>query len=340
MHLSRGMTRSFLRAGFVCGMLLAALATRAMAAQARPPTSTSWYVYVTSNEANATLYDWAYDAGYRAGRRHLSLAGTQNDTVVLDFGQPWASGTSRGTWSFNATYGRFVTTGAIAEAVKQFASGYYRGVGGDVQSRLRIAVGTNNYGRYADSAHGRAWAELVATIGSWLSANPPGKQVAVRGASDIEIGYSTAERASAWVNGYASAWQSPYLLYHYGDAAGCPQRGTTRTPAACNGGWHQDDVVYVSWRASPCYPLPEIYSNAGGNARQWQQLSLHSYLAYGRPMSILGPLSQSRACAQRGGCAGTSNTPAEAWSQLWSELNADGRTARNLSVSTDIEWRK
>src|SRR5688500_17855410 len=119
------MTRSLLRSAIVCGMLLATPMAVAIAAQAKPPTSTSLYVYVTSNETNATLYDWAYGAGYRAGRRDLSLAGTQNDTVILDFGQPWASGTTRGTWSFNATYGRFVTTAAIAEAVKQFAWGYY-----------------------------------------------------------------------------------------------------------------------------------------------------------------------------------------------------------------------
>lgn len=258
----------------------------------------------------------------------------------LDFGQPWQSGATQGTWSFNATYGRFLSTSTIQEAVKQFAWGYYYGTGSDTQSQMRIAVGTNNYGSNTTYAHGQSWAQTINSIGVWLANNSPGSQVTVRGASDIEVGYSSSSTAYSWVNGYANSWSSPYYLYNYGDASGCPQSGTTGTPGACNNNWNQENVEYVSWGAPPSFPTPEVYATTGANAKQWQQISLYAYLAHGSSMSFSGPLSQSQACAQRGGCAGVNNTPDQAWTQLWNELNSDSRTVQNMSWSTDIKWRK
>ena len=160
--------------------LLCFFIPQARAAQTKPPTTTSWYVYVTSDEPDQTLYNWMYSAGYQAGRTDLSLPGTQYSLVVLDFGQPWQSGSTNGTWSFNATYGRFLSKSVIQEAVKQFALGYYYGTGNDVQSQLRAVVGTNNYGPYTTYEHGQLWAQLVKDIGAWRGLRHS-KKLPVRG---------------------------------------------------------------------------------------------------------------------------------------------------------------
>ncbi len=319
-------------------LLCMLLSGEVFAVQTKPPKSTSWYVYTTSGESDSTLYTWMYNKGYEAGQIDLNTAGTQNSVAVLDFGQPWYQNNVYGTWSFNGTYGRFVSVSVIKEAVKQFSSGYYWGAGSDTSSQMRVVIGTNNYGSYTTYAHGQAWIQLVKDATTAVSSYA--SQVSVRGGSDIEIGYSGPSTASLWVNGYASGFSSPYYLYNYGDAAGCPTSGTTSSPGNCDNGWTQDDVEYVSWGASPMYPLPEIYSTAGGNAKQWQQIALYSYLAYSSDMVVLAPLSQSAACAQRGGCSGTNNTPQQAWNQLWTELNSDSRTAQDMQWSTDIKWRQ
>ena len=68
------------------------------------------------------------------------------------------------------------------------------------------------------------------------------------------------------------------------------------------------------------------------------QKSLYSYLAHGGAMFMTAPLSESQACAQRGGCGGMNNTSDQAWGQLWTQLNNDSRTAQNMWWSTDIAW--
>jgi len=318
------------------GLLVAAVS----AVQAKPPVTTSWYVYVTDDETGQTLYDWAYGMGYKAGRKDLSLPGAQYSLIVLDFGQPSKRGAVYGTWSFSKKYGRFVSTTVIKNAVKMFARGYASG--SDTESFVTIAVGTNNYGPHATYAHGEAWAQMVMDIESWARATPGIKSaVSVNGASDIEVDYSSPQVARSWVNGFMSSnYRNGYSisLYNYGDAAGCPQRGTTRIPGNCNNGWTQQDVLDVSPIA-----LPQIYATSGANARQWQQIALYHILRYGSDPEIWGTLSQRRACAQRGGCSGTDNTPSQAWSQLWDSLNSNKKTMwmrDNMTFSTDIKWRK
>lgn len=309
--------------------------TAVYAAPAKPPTSTSWYVNYVSGDTDQILYDWMYNRGYEAGQIDLNLAGTQNSVAILHFGQPMIQGTTYGA----SGYGRFLSAAVVKEAARQFARGYYFGSGSDTSSQMRIVVGTSNDGTSVTNAHGQAWAQLIKDIG--VAINPYASQVSVRGGSDLEVDWSTSGTTAVnWVNGYASTWAPPYFLYNFGDAAGCPTSGTTNIPGSCNNGWTQDTVRYISWGAAPSYPLPQIYSTAGGNAKQWQQISLYSYLAFGGRMSILGALSQSQACAQRGGCTGINNTPQQAWDQLWTELNNDARTAQNLSWSTDIKWRQ
>lgn len=237
-------------------------------------------------------------------------------------------------WSFGPS-AHFVSTSTISLAVKWFAYGYWQGVGSDSSSIL-IAVGTNNYGSGTTFAHDQAWARMINEIGQWFQDNGYTAHTEVRGASDVELQWSGFSAASSWFSGYSSVYR--YFLYDYGDANGCPLSGTGSSPRNCCTGWNQDNVRYVAWGASPSIPFPEIYATSGANAKQWQQLSLYSYLAYGSRMGIVGPFTESKACVQRPPCDGIDNTPSQAWSQLWTNLNNDLRTAESLFYSSDIKW--
>jgi len=150
------------------------------------------------------------------------------------------------------------------------------------------------------------------------------------------LGYSTPEKASAWIAAYKAA-NTINSLYNYGDAQGCPQSGTTDVPKNCSGqpGWTQDKVVRNGLL------LPEIYSTSGGNAKQWQQLILYYKLRYDSVKTVSGVMSQKQACQQRGGCQGIDNSPAQAWTQMRDRLASDPRTySADPSFSTDIKWRK
>ena len=318
----------------VLGLSIALLPVESFAVQTKPPTSTSWYVNYISGDTDSVLNSWMYNKGYEAGQTDLNTVGTQSSVAVLYFGQPEIQGSTYGATG----YGRFLSTSVLINAVTQFASGYYWGAGSDTTSQMRIVIGTSNHGSYVTYAHGQAWIQLVKDATTAISSYS--SQVSVRGGSDIEVGYSSPSTAYSWVDGYSSGFLSPYYLYNFGDAGGCPQSGTTSNPGNCNNSWTQENVEYVSWGASPMYPLPEIYSTAGGNAKQWQQITLYSYLAHSRDMFVMAPLSQSGACTQRTCIPGTENTPQNAWNQLLTELNSDSRTAESLWWSTDIKWRQ
>jgi len=118
----------------------------AAAAQTKPSTTTTWYVYVTTDESDSAFLSWMYNKGYEAGQKDLALPGTQNGVAILDFGQPWVnSAGTYGTWSFNATYGKFMSTSLILQGLKKFAVGYWDGTGSDLTSTMRVVAGTNNH---------------------------------------------------------------------------------------------------------------------------------------------------------------------------------------------------
>jgi hypothetical protein len=328
------------------------IAESVSAIQTKPPTNTSWYIAAAPGDTNTVLYQWLYNKGYEIGQRDLNqLPGIQDTATILHFGCPMVQGGVYGASGYN----RFLSTAVINEATKQYALGYYYGTGANNSnaeySYLRVVVGTSNSKNCSVTyAHGQAWSQMVRNVGDWLAQAATGDKVQVRGGIDAETDtgtYSTAGRARDWVNGYASVFVSPYWLYDFGDAGGCPQSGTTGTSRICllqgqssSVAWYQEDVYYVSYGAAPSVPMPQIYATAGGNAKSWQQISLYSYLRYGSRIEIAGPLSQSGACAQPPGCpSGTNNTSTQAWNQLWTELNNDINTAQNLLFSVDIKWR-
>src|SRR5690348_2518171 len=78
----------------IWAMLLTSIATAH--AQSKPHTTTSWYVFLTSDESDQTLNNWMYQSGFAAGQQDQALGGGQNSFAILDFGQPWQMGTTQG----------------------------------------------------------------------------------------------------------------------------------------------------------------------------------------------------------------------------------------------------
>jgi hypothetical protein len=283
--------------------------------------------------------------GCQLGERDKALPGKQESLVILAFGitkyqdgQYGASGMARGGFS---------TVDQIAEAVQQFGLGYWDCTDTDFDSRLTVAVGTNNYnhpGEYFQNLsvtfeHGRAWAQMVNKIHLWFQNVCPNRcngQVSVMGANDIELAWSSPDDAYNWVKGYDSA--SNFPLINFGAAEGCPN--------ACGGGgfyWTKDKVMRVTSEGS-IYVLPQIYRPDGHNAKQWHELSKYSVTRFGRPIDFAGALSNYGACQQYPNdklCKEhvIDNTPEQAWTQLNNLVNgATVYTHDDLPYLTDIRW--
>lgn len=285
-------------------------------AAAAPAATTTRYMQTTNG---TTLYNEG---------KAMAQAGLSG-LVILDFGQPWLSGSTYGSIIYGSN--SFVSTSSIALAAENYARGYQ-----DYSTSgmfLKLGIGTSNYYGYTGTAHGQAWAAMVNTVNNYISANGLSR-VQARGASDFESwcnssGCMSPTTSRAWADGFSGATSAP--MYNYGSADGCPPYGS------CNGSWTQDDYYYVSWRNPAAWPVPEIYATGGANATQWQRISKYGYTTYGQAMDFLGSLTQYAACA--GGCSGTNNTPAQGWTQLYNALNSDAATAQStLDYSTDITW--
>lgn len=289
-----------------------------------PPYSTSYYM----KTVNQSAYK---DLGCEHGQRDVSLPGAQDSIVVLDFGRPVQTGSTYGASLFG--FGT-ASVDQIAEAVKEFGEWYVECSRSDRDSRLRIGVGTTNYGSQVTYAHGRAWAGMVNDINAWFERKGYIQRVRAAGASDMELGWNGPLVTRAWVDGYDEV--NLYELYNFGDAAGCPSRSYPHW--SCSGGWTQEDIWYVSYGVGAAYPLPLIYATSGINAEQWYFLSLYAYRQHGMHLDIKGAFTQYQACQQRGNCAYIDNKPQQGWRQLYNELNSDARTAQKLRWSTDIKW--
>jgi hypothetical protein len=242
--------------------------------------------------------------------------------------------------------------------VEDFASGYYHALGTNNTLHVRIVVATSNGttmcgGSQVASGHGQAWAQMINSVASWVIGQGYSGQVDIAGGSDMEASAdvwppgspcnSASQRQWAgpdetrnWVDGY-SAVAARRFLYDVGNAGGCPQSGTTAVARACNAGFSQEDIWYISWGAPPAQPLPATYTTNASMAAQWQQLSLYGNLAHGGSMIIAGTLTESGACQQVGCPASLQNSPSQGWQQLYNALQGDPRTRQTLSWSTDIK---
>jgi len=258
----------------------------------------------------------------------VSRGQLENVLVIMAFGRPMRIGNRYGASLFGDG---FRDTDAIERAARAYVQGYVGCIHDSGRTRLRLALGTSNYGRQVSYRHGRAWGEMVNQANGWLSAQGAWPDVEIAGASDIELGWNGPVISKLWVKGYDSVARWPF--FDFGDAGGCPPRGD------CLGAWTQEDVWYVAWGAETALPLPQIYTSTGSQAEQWYRLSLYAFRHHGNRMHIAGVLSQHTACRQSSDpCWGINNSPERAWSQLWYALNRDRRTAQDLAWSTDFRW--
>ncbi len=330
-------------------LVLVPLATHVetAAADSAPPASVSRYMFTTNPQE-------LYNDGCAAGH-HATQDNVQNSLIVLDFGQAdsqpdGSGGTIWGTYLYNKT---FASTTDISLAAKSFADGFW-----DCTSfygpTLTLTIGTSNQsGALADdpsvwSAHGVAWGNMVNNIESYIDNSGYSSELQASGASDMEVNWNSSTNTRAWADGYGSTPNSGWFYYDYGDASACPLNSNTND--LCNNpnnSWMREDVWYVSWGAISAFPLPEIYTPGtaslpyGSEATQWHDMSSYSFAAHGYQMDIAGELTQYAAEQQSCSCQSPndslSNTPSQAWNQLYRALNDDPNTQQGLLYSTDIQ---
>jgi hypothetical protein len=297
-------------------------------------TSTSRYVSTINPQAH-------YGMGCESGRNG------EGGTIILDFGQPQQVGFGYGTLIFDFT--TLASTSQIADAAKAFLRGYEDCAPN--YARLNLAIGTSNFRGTTNFEHGRAWAQLVNTLNTWLSATSlfEGEGLGVRsvesdrfaflGANDIEPSWNTVTNTRNWVQGYASAALHPYL--NYGSCDGCPSAQFPNWQP--NNGWSLDDIWFVSQGARIARPFPEIYATNGIHAHQWQWVNVYAAQQKGERMRFAGVLTQWQACQQTAPVQcrddGLDNTPQQGWQLMQAALNSDEGTAQPLPPPSDISWR-
>lgn len=283
------------------------------------PTWTASY-YVESRDTGV----WAR-YGCHLGHVDRDRPGAQNRIVVLDFGEPSLHNGVYGAFLYDGAFADRPTIAALAES---FATYYYRCTEADVDSVLTLSLGTNNDGsQIANNAYqqGRAWGNLVNTVVSWAMSTGFNRQVKVHGASDMELGWNGSADTLSWLDGFDSI--SASAVYDYGDANSCPPLGS------CANGWSQEDLYQkVAGRSSVARGLPEVYST--GQAREWSHLAGYASVYHSSTVYYTGTLAQFKACMQEGCTA--DNTPDEAWTALYNELQSDSRTQQSPRWSDDI----
>ncbi len=236
----------------------------------------------------------------------------------------------------------------IANAVIDYAHGYWSCTGWDIYSHVVLGIGTSNgfSSTVINStyAHGSAWAQMIFTANNLLSQTSYSSQVSVAGASDMELGFNTPGNTRSWVDGYDSVVFNPvtgiaFNLYSIGDAAGCyPYYGQCGTPTYS---WSQEDLWYISYGCHSCYPLPMIYSE-WKHAEQWLYLSKYAKQTHGFKIMFKGTTTQYKACSQRPNDVTCPTNEANlGYQQLFTVLNSDPETSitqADLKWSTDMKW--
>jgi len=224
---------------------------------------------------------------------------------------------------------------ADAEA---YATGYHRCAESGAGA-LTIGITTNNSLNVSREL-GIEWArDVVNPAETWAARTFPAGQVVMAASNDMEPGFGAAEAAHAWVAGYVSA-SDGNVFYNSGSADGCA--GTTMT-GVCNNGWTVGDEYAVTAGLSNrlIQALPQIYTESGIMAEQWQGISNAGPAAGLAPVTFAGELTQHTTCEIPGvgPCTGIDNTPAQGWNQLDQQLNSSPATAQaSLPWSTDITY--
>jgi hypothetical protein len=301
-------------------------------------------IYTTSYYMKSTDATPSYKLGCELGTRDFNLEGYQDNFVILDYGQPiydlMNGQYAFGTYDFAHAY---VDLTQIASSVENFANGYYICTGNDYSSKVKIGIGTSNYGKttctecWVNASHGQAWGTMVNTVNDWIVSQKMSGQVSAAGANDIELSWNTYSRTNDWVTGYFSS--SKYALYNYGAVEGCPSQA--HPTWNCNNGWSLDNVWSIIWGGGAIYPVPEIYANDGINADQWYWMSVYAYTQHGLAVGFAGVLTQRQSCGSATGyeCSVLGNTPQQGYSQLQDLLNGDLRTVFPIRWSSDMKYQ-
>lgn len=268
--------------------------------------------------AAGVAHSW-YVGDLDPGRLHaLGAAGAQravdlrlgSSVTVLDLGDPAddVGGTAlpdrRGT----------ATPAQSSAAVLAFASGW---AGVATPPPLVLVVGASNYGDHVGAAHGAAWGRLVESVAAQAPAG-----VDVRGGLDAEPGYAGPRPTRAWARAYLAATTRP--LVDFGDCGCEPDQRMEH-------GWTRADRAAIAAAGSV---LAQVYRTSGVDARRWASLDADVRRRYGRPMQVLGTLTQGRACTgpPARACAGTDTTPVQAVARLSAALG------RPVPAGSDIGY--
>ncbi|MEZ5262576.1 MAG: hypothetical protein R2755_12575 [Acidimicrobiales bacterium] len=281
----------------------------------------SWYTTTVDPARFAT-------AGCAMGRAQAAHPSHRAGVVSLIFGGLYQR---NGDWVFDLYRGRAATIGEVVAAAGAYAEAYQRCVQPATDARLVLVVSTTTSTGHTSAASGAAMAGVAARATARIE--PVAPQVWVLGGNDIELGYVGPADARAWVAAYHANATRP--LVNVGDAAGCPGN---RVPAGDDCGsvefpaWTAADVWAVNGGLGPTFVMPGIYVVDGIQARQWANLNRYALAAAGRPINVLGALSQTGACKERACTARVGNDAAASRAQLAGEL---GRS--DLFVS-DMGW--
>lgn len=323
----------------------------------RPSVSYYWESATYNKQTNSTTFDAAkltQKAIVEAQRNRTVL-------VILDFGNPYISGTKFGTRLLNQSK-TIASTTEILGAAKTYISAFVANAQGD--SRLWLGVGTNNAGdalcstQFA-SNHGAEWASMMEQLENWViqqnyNAVDPNK-IKVSAANDFETwaGFrfkcgtqlrdpAPAAHALAWAYSYAEHTNISYI--NFGTVEGNTANGFDWQTQ-----WRGDTVWELSWGIPEAYLLPEIYNPSGVHAADWQKIARMSAIctgclpetrdtdpswAKGREMKFLGALTNF---GQRE-CNIGANSPNQGWLQLYRHLAVDLNTDFFPIYSNDITF--
>ncbi len=280
------------------------------ATPAQPAPDASFYMNTTSTST-------AYTLGCNQGKYDASHS--QSSMVILDFGGQLANGSGTDEIGNQFTF----SNSQIESIVVSFGQGYYVCTGSDTTTTVTIGVGTNSSYYDVSYAGGQAWGNLVNSIVSTVVNDGYNTQVDITGANDIEPGFSTPSAAISWSQGYASVTSYNYL--DYGSADGCP--ASSDGNGACNNGWDQYDVWYVSYGSPPALATPEIYYQV--NANQWQEVSLYGYQYQFGAVQYQGPLDEYPLNS-------STFTSTQAWDAFENALDGNPATAQTMLHSLNL----
>jgi hypothetical protein len=314
----------------VLAVAITVIAVSDASAEAVPPSAKSYYV----SHFDRT---WAANFGCDIGNNDQSAAGTQTHVIVLDFGSMYKK--SDGSWALTAFGGPDISMPDARLMVEDVANYYYYYcTGNDTTSTLYVGLGTNNSGGDITSAAGAKLADAAQTAKQDVQDAGhygQGRPIAADDMESWSAGSSHSTASRNWIDGYNGVSTKPFIV-NYGSADGCPQTSVPNA-SSCNAGLDAESIWRVSW-SGVAYPLPEIYTTNGSQAKQWRYLSKYSYNQHNAAFVFKGVMSQAGSCSQNGGCSGADNSPTDSWNQLNDQLDADTATATDPGPPTNIWW--